>query len=74
MFDIVDILFSYWKGIDRRLITSEIFQDKRKYSACDFYFVGHNFSQCWAKSHKLPNQCWAVSHLVNVKAENFTQC
>ncbi len=35
MFYIVDTPFSLWKRIDRLLITSGIFQDKTKHSACD---------------------------------------
>ncbi len=47
MFQIVDTAFSSWQRIDHLLITSGIFQDKRKCSVCDlkcryyvFSFVG----------------------------------
>ncbi len=50
MFDIVEYSLQLWKRIDRLLIPSGIFQDKRKYSACDpkcryciFNFVGQSY-------------------------------
>ncbi len=35
MFDMVDTSLNYGRGLIRLLITSGIFQDKRKYSVCD---------------------------------------